>query len=308
MGLGICLAFALNGFEVTIIDMKERESEAYETVRENGKKEIQSNLRLLKRIGYLRTSPGKIFSKIFFSHEVNEENFSAPFVFEAVPEKPDLKIDLLKRISPYLQKDSIVASTTSTIHLETLKKGFQQPSKLLITHWLNPAFIIPLVEVAISEDTDPESVKRMTKVLTEIGKVPVVLKDSPGFIVPRIQALAMNEAVRLLEEGVASAEDIDTAIKTGFAFRLGVLGLLEFVDLGGLDILYYADNFLYSAFKSERFEKPKLVEEKMKMGEIGPRAGKGIYDYKDRDVRGLFEKRYRDLIKLLRFMKKNRLL
>ncbi len=178
----------------------------------------------------------------------------------------------------------------------------------MITHWLNPAFIIPLVEVAISEETDTTTVDRMKKVLKKIGKSPVVLKDSPGFIVPRIQALAMNEAVRIFEEGVASAEDIDAAIKTGFAFRLGALGLLEFVDLGGLDILYYADNFLQSAFQSERFQKPKLVEEKMKKGEIGPRTGKGIYDYEDVDVRALFEKRYKGLIKLLRFMKKNSLL
>jgi 3-hydroxybutyryl-CoA dehydrogenase len=118
----------------------------------------------------------------------------------------------------------------------------------------------------------------------------------------------MNEAVRIFEEGVATAEDIDAAIKTGFGFRLCVLGLLEFVDLGGLDILYYADDFLYSKFKSERFKKPKLVEEKMEKGEIGPRAGKGIYEYKNVNVRALFEKRYKDLIKLLHFMKENRLL
>jgi 3-hydroxybutyryl-CoA dehydrogenase len=202
----------------------------------------------------------------------------------------------------------ILASATSTIDLKTLKKGFIYPDKLLITHWLNPAFIIPLVEIAISDETHAASVDQMKKVLKRIGKVPVVLKDSPGFIVPRIQALAMNEAVRLFEEGVAKPEDIDTAIKAGFAFRLGVLGLLEFIDLGGLDILYYADDFLYSAFKSERFKKPKLVEEKMGKGEIGPRTGKGIYEYKNVDIRALFEKKYKDLIKLLRFMKKNRLL
>jgi 3-hydroxybutyryl-CoA dehydrogenase len=189
-----------------------------------------------------------------------------------------------------------------------LKDGFSYPDKLVITHWLNPAFIIPLVEIAISEGTDTRTIDQMKKVLKKIGKAPVVLKDSPGFIVPRIQALAMNEAVRILEEGVAPAEDIDAAIRTGFAFRLGVLGLLEFVDLGGLDILYYADDFLYSAFQSERFQKPKLVEEKMMKGEIGPRTGKGIYEYRNVDVRALFEKRYRDLIKLLKFMRKNALL
>jgi len=308
MGLGIALAFALKGFEVTILDAKERAAEAYETVLGNAKEEIHSNLKLLRKIGYLQTSPKTILSKISFSHRINEESFNVPIIFEAIPEKPNLKVGLFQKISPYISSDVILASATSTIDLKTLKKGFIYPDKLLITHWLNPAFIIPLVEIAISDETNAASVDQMKKVLKRIGKVPVVLKDSPGFIVPRIQALAMNEAVRLFEEGVAKPEDIDTAIKAGFAFRLGVLGLLEFIDLGGLDILYYADDFLYSAFKSERFKKPKLVEEKMGKGEIGPRTGKGIYEYKNVDIRALFEKKYKDLIKLLRFMKKNRLL
>ncbi len=308
MGLGIALAFALKGFKVTLFDGKERAAEDYEKVFRNAREEVRSNVRLLKRIGYLAASSRMILSRIFFSHELDRETFKVPFIFEAIPERPGIKLELFKKISPYVPANSILASATSTINLKTLRKGLSHPERLLITHWLNPAFIIPLVEVAISEETDARSVDRMKKVLKEIGKAPVVLKDSPGFIVPRIQALAMNEAVRLFEEGVASAEDIDAAIKTGFAFRLGVLGLLEFVDLGGLDILYYADDFLQSAFQSERFQKPRLVEEKMKKGEIGPRTGKGIYEYKDIDVRALFEKRYKGLIKLLKFMKKNSLL
>jgi len=308
MGLGIALAFALKGFKVTLFDGKERAAGDYARVSKNAKTEIHSNVRLLGRIGYQRASPKNILSRISFSHELNRENFNVPFIFEAIPEKPELKIELFRKISPYVHGASILASATSTINLETLKNGFPYPGRLLITHWLNPAFIIPLVEVAVSEETDTDAVDQMKKVLKRIGKAPVILKDSPGFIVPRIQALAMNEAVRIFEEGVASAEDIDAAIKTGFAFRLVVLGLLEFVDLGGLDILYYADDFLYSAFRSERFQKPRLVEEKMKKGEIGPRRGKGIYEYKDVDVRALFEKKYEGLIKLLKFMQKQSLL
>ena len=142
--------------------------------------------------------------------------------------------------------------------------------------------------------------KGMVGLLKGIGKTPVVLMDSPGFIIPRIQALAMNEAVRILEEGIASAEEIDTAIRYGFGFRLSVFGLLEFIDLGGLDILYYADRFLYSAYKSERFLAPRLVDEKMKKGETGPRAGKGIYTYDKDGVEAVFEKKYRGLVKVLK--------
>jgi len=308
MGVGIALAFALKGFHVTLIDAKERTEEAYGTLEKKVTKELQANVKLLKKIASLQVPPRRVLAHVAFSRELTSEHLNVPFVFEAIPEKPEWKIDLFRKISPLLGKKTLLASTTSTIDLKTLKAGVTSPKRLMITHWLNPAFIIPLVEVAVSKETDAESIKRMKTLLIRIGKVPVVLKDSPGFIVPRIQALAMNEAIRIYEEGVAPPEEIDRAIRTGFAFRLGVLGLLEFVDLGGLDILYYADEFLSSALGSGRFEKPKLVEEKMRKGEIGPRSGKGIFDYQGVDVRALFEKRYKALVKMLRFAKENRLL
>jgi 3-hydroxybutyryl-CoA dehydrogenase len=299
MGVGIALAFALHHFEVKLIDLKARSAEEYERVRKKAEQDVRSTLNFLRRIGRLKNSPEEIGSKISISHDLDKHHFEGSFIFEAIPERPDLKLALLRRISPCLRQDTIIASTTSTIDLKTLKAGFTHPAKLLITHWLNPAFIIPLVEIARTEETDADAVDRMKALLKRIGKVPVVLKDSPGFIIPRIQALAMNEATHLLEEGVATAEDIDTAIKYGLGFRLSVFGLLEFIDMGGLDILYYADEFLYSAFKNEKFKVPKLIEEKMKNGEVGPRTGKGIYDYDGIKVESLFEEKYEKLLKLL---------
>ncbi len=299
MGVGIALAFALHHFEVELIDLKPRSAEEYERVQKKAKKDIGSTLNFLRRIGHLKNSPEEIGSKISISHDLCKHHFNGGFVFEAIPERPDLKRALLETISPHLHQDTIIASTTSTIDLKTLKTGFTRPANLLITHWLNPAFIIPLVEIARTEETHADAVDRMKALLKGIGKVPVVLKDSPGFIIPRIQALAMNEAVHLLEEGVASAEDIDAAITYGLGFRLSVFGLLEFIDMGGLDILYYADKFLSSAFKDEKFKVPRLIEEKMKKGEVGPRAGKGIYDYDGGSVDSLFEEKYEKLLRLL---------
>src|SRR4030067_2481048 len=278
MGLGIGLAFAFKNAQVKIIDGKQRSFEEYGRVEKKGMEELYSNLKFLKKVGYLKGDLKRVISNISFSYGINKENLEGDFIFEAIPEKPDLKIELFKKISPYVHREAVLASTTSTININTLKKGFIHPDKLLITHWLNPAFIIPLVEIAFSSETDPRSIEHMKNLLKRIGKVPVVLKDSPGFIIPRIQAVAMNEAVRILEEGVATTEDIDRAIKTGFGFRLCAFGLLEFIDMGGLDILYYADDFLHSAFKSERFKVPKLIKEKMEKGETGPRTGKGIYE------------------------------
>jgi 3-hydroxybutyryl-CoA dehydrogenase len=302
MGLGIALTFALHQFHVGVVDGKARSCADYERVKKKARRELRSHLKFLQGLEYLDEPPEEVLSRVSFHGGLNPGVLEGACIFEAITERPDLKIDLLKRISPHVGRRTIVASTTSTIDLKTLKAGFAYPERLLITHWLNPAFIIPLVEISRTDETDPQVVQWMKRTLKKVGKKPVVLKDSPGFIIPRIQALAMNEAVRILEEGVATAGDIDQAIKYGFGFRLCVLGLLEFIDLGGLDILYYADKFLSSAFKGGRFKVPGLIEDKMKRGETGPRTGKGIYDYRGKKVDLLFRRKHRELIELLRKM------
>ncbi|HME43190.1 MAG TPA: 3-hydroxyacyl-CoA dehydrogenase NAD-binding domain-containing protein [Syntrophorhabdales bacterium] len=300
MGLGIALAFALARLPVRIVDVKERNDKERERMIARSREELTSTIKLLRRVKYSSLRPASVLSSVTFCSGITRENLAGDYIFEALPEKPELKIKLFRDISPLISRKAIVASATSTIDIKTMARGLSNPERLLITHWLNPAFIIPLVEIARADMTATGTVRSMSRLLKSIGKVPVVLKDSPGFIIPRIQAGAMNEAVRILEEGIASAEDIDIAIRYGFGFRLSVLGLLEFIDLGGLDILYYADRFLYSAYKAERFKAPKLIEDKMKRGETGPRAGKGIYEYRDRDTKSLFEKKYRDLIRVLK--------
>lgn len=300
MGLGIALAFALARVPVKIVDVKDRSKRERERMITRSREELTSTMKLLKKVKYTTLRPATVLSSLTFCTGITRENFAGDYIFEALPERPELKIKLFREISPLINPKAIVASATSTIDIKSMAKGLKNPERLLITHWLNPAFIIPLVEVARANMTAEGAVRRMTRLLKNIGKVPVVLRDSPGFIIPRIQAGAMNEAVRILEEGIASAEDIDIAIRYGFGFRLSVLGLLEFIDLGGLDILYYADRFLYSAYRSERFKAPRLIEEKMKRGETGPRAGKGIYEYHDRDTKSLFEKKYRALIRVLK--------
>ena len=177
-----------------------------------------------------------------------------------------------------------IASTTSTFDIEALAKFVTSPARFLNTHWLNPAFLVPLVEVSPGAGTDEAVLEGMEALLREAGKVPVRCKAAPGFIVPRIQALAMNEAARIVTEGVATAEAVDTALRTGFGPRFSVLGLLEFVDYGGGDILYYASNYLKDALDAPRFEPPQVIVDNMREGRIGARTGEGFYDWKGRDM------------------------
>src|SRR6185312_13394891 len=208
----------------------------------------------------------------------------ADIVFEGVPEVVELKREILRVASKLVAPDTIIASTTSTILVDDLSGAIEHPNRFLNVHWLNPAFLIPLVEISPGKLTSPEIIARVKTLLEGIGKVPVVCAATPGFIVPRIQALAMNEAARMVEEGVASAEEIDKAIRYGFGFRYAVLGLLEFIDWGGGDILYYASRYLEGALGSDRYAAPAIVERNMQEGRLGFASRRGFLDYSNLDL------------------------
>ena len=158
---------------------------------------------------------------------------------------------------------------------------------------------MPLVELSPGARTDPVVTARLKALLEGIGKVPVVCAPRPGYIVPRIQALAMNEAARMVEEGVASPEEIDKAIKYGFGFRFAVLGMLEFIDWGGGDILYYASRYLTKALDSERYAAPEIVERNIKEGRIGLRTGQGFLDYENVDLDAYRRERLKSFVAML---------
>ena len=208
----------------------------------------------------------------------------AAIVFEGVPEVVDLKREVLAAASKLVGPDVIIASTTSTILVDDISSAVEHPRRFLNVHWLNPAYLIPLVELSPGAATDPAITERVKALLEGIGKVPVVCAATPGYIVPRIQALAMNEAARMVEEGVASAEDIDKAIKYGFGFRYATMGLLEFIDWGGGDILYYASRYLEGALHSDRYRAPEVISRNMQEGRIGMRTGAGFLDYAGKDI------------------------
>ena len=176
-----------------------------------------------------------------------------------------------------------MASTTSTFLVTELAALTAHPERFLNAHWLNPASLIPLVEVSRGPATRDAAADQLLDLLRMAGKTPVMCAPSAGYIVPRIQALAMNEAARMVEEGVASAEDIDTAVRLGFGLRFSVLGLLEFIDWGGGDILYYASRYLASAL-DPRFAAPDVIARNMEQGRNGLRDGQGFYDYAGVDV------------------------
>jgi 3-hydroxybutyryl-CoA dehydrogenase len=159
-----------------------------------------------------------------------------------------------------------------------------------------------LVEVSPGAETTEETVAAFMALLERIGKVPVKCAPTPGFIVPRIQAMVMNEVARMVDEGVATAEEIDRATRVGFGLRFAILGLVEFIDWGGLDILYYASRYMTEATGSDRFSSPPVVDRLMSEGKIGPKTGQGFYDYREMDVAAYQRETLGRLVGLLNHM------
>lgn len=303
MGRGLAVVFALAGHRVALVDLKPRGDTA--TYLDTARDEIRSTLEMLVACGMIGADQvDRIAERVAYvaQPDAAAELGRADVIFEGVPETLDAKRDAFAFISGAARPDAIVASTTSTILSDELQGMVSPPERFLNAHWLNPAFLVPLVELSPGAQTDPAVTERLKALLEGIGKVPVVMKASPGFIVPRIQALAMNEAARIYEEGVASAEDIDKATKYGLGFRFAILGMLEFIDWGGGDILHHASRYMADATGQDRFEAPEIIGRNMAEGRIGLRTGQGFLNYDGMDVPAYQRERLAAFVAMLKHM------
>jgi 3-hydroxybutyryl-CoA dehydrogenase len=301
MARGIAVVFAYAGHPVTMVDVKPRQDAAFAATSAEATAEVGSTLATLADFGLF--APAAVAGILARVRVVPEKAAAASLaeaavIFEAVPEVLELKRQVLARLS-VLAANPIIASTTSTILVDELASAVARPQRFLNAHWLNPAFLVPLVELSPGRRTEGGITERLQALLQGIGKVPVICAAKPGYIVPRIQALAMNEAARLVEEGVASAEDIDKAVKYGFGVRFAILGMLEFIDWGGGDILYYASRYLAGALDNERYTAPQIVEDNMRDGRIGLRTGKGFMRYEGLDLEAYRRQRLKAFVELL---------
>lgn len=283
MGRGIGHVFAYAGYRVDIIDFKPRSHDLREAVLS----EIGGNLRLLGGLGLVsEAQQATILERIRVVRfeDAPAALAAADVVFEGVTETREAKHDAFARACAHLRPDAIIASTTSSMLADSLAGLVTHPGRFINAHFLNPAYLIPLVEVSPAKTTDPATFEKLKTLLESAGKVVVRCAPSPGYIVPRLQAAAMNEAARLVEEGVATPEDIDKAVRAGFGPRYTAMGLCEFIDYGGLDILYYASSSMAKALDAPRYEPPALIKQLMDEGKRGAREGQGLYDWRGRDL------------------------
>lgn len=287
MGRGMAIAFAYAGMGVNLIDLKPRSDAAWQQLADEATAELRGSLALLAQLGAVPADAVERIAarvRLVRESEANAALAAAEVVFEGVPETLEAKREAFARVCAAAPADAILASTTSTILVTDLVPLVTHPERLINAHWLNPAYVIPLVELSVHPGTAPAVRERLRTLLEGIGKVTVECGPAPGYIVPRLQALIMNEAARMVAEGVATPEDIDKATRYGLGLRFAAIGVVEFIDFGGNDILYHASRYLSRTLSAERYTAPAVVDTMMAEGRNGLKSGQGFYDYRGIDV------------------------
>lgn len=273
MGAGIANLAALNGFNVVLRDIEERYLEGalaridqfMSKSVERGKMTEDQKQQTLARI--------ETTTKL-------EELKDVDVVIEAVIEDLELKKDVFSQLDEIVREDVIVATNTSSMSITEIAAATRRPDRVAGMHFFNPAQLMKLVEVVRGFETSDETVSTLKALSEQLKKEVVeVKKDTPGFIVNRIMVPQFIEAIRLLEEGVASAEDIDKAVKFGLNYPMGPF---ELQDYAGVDIGYYVMEYFSNEFNDSRFAPPLLMKQMMRAGRLGKKSGAGFYDYEDK--------------------------
>ena len=292
MGRGIAIAFAYAGHRVSLIDLRQRTDQAWDRLADEARGEIEASLSGLAALGMFAPALVPAIAarvELVRADAAPRALAAAELVFEGVPETLEAKREAFAVINAHCPEDAILTSTTSSILVTQIAQFVHRPERFLNIHWLNPAYVIPVVELSRHPGTDPAVLERAKTLMEEIGKLPVVCGPTPGYIVPRLQALVMNEAARMIEEGAATAEEIDKATRYGLGLRFAALGVVEFIDFGGADILHHASREMSASIDAARYQAPAILERMIGDGRLGLKSGGGFYDYAGRDVRA-----YRD--------------
>ncbi len=278
MGHGIAQEFAVAGYEVHLCDR----SEEY---IQKAIKSIQENLQRLTSLGFVDGEQAKsALTRIHTTTLVKEAVEDVDVVIEAVYEDLTLKQRIFQDLDKLCAAHTILASNTSTLSPSELASVTQRPGKVLVTHYFNPPYLIPLVEIVRGQKTSDETVTTICALLEKVGKRPVIVqKEVPGFIANRLQVALLREALWLVERGVASAQDVDTVIKTSFGRRWAVAGVFEVFEIAGWDLLSSIASEIVPDLASSRDE-PPVLGERVKRGELGVKSGKGFYEWTPESV------------------------
>jgi 3-hydroxybutyryl-CoA dehydrogenase len=271
MGSGIAQVTAQSGFPTVVREVSAE-------LVEKGLKGIEKNLtRLVEKGAITEAQKGEVRGRLKGTTSLNELR-ECDLIIEAIIEQLPAKRELFGALDSICRPSTIFASNTSSLTIIEMATATKRPQRFVGLHFFNPVPVMKLVEVVQSIATDPAVYEEVLGFAGKLGKTPVRAKDATGFIVNRLLVPYLLDAVRALEEGAGSIEDIDNSMKLGCGYPMGPFTLLDFV---GLDTTYYIANIMFDEFKEKRFASPPLLRRMVLAGWNGRKAGRGFYDYSD---------------------------
>lgn len=272
MGHGIAQVAAQAGYTVALVDTQQE-------YVDRGLERITANLDDGVRRGKVtEAARAETLARLGGHTSVANAARDARLCIEAVPEKMALKLDVFRALDDAAPADALLATNTSSLSITELQRATARPERVLGLHFFNPVHINRLVELVRGADTAEDVVRRGLEFVARIGKDPVVVNDSPGFATSRLGVLLGLEAMRMVEEGVASAADIDKAMELGYRHPMGPLRL---TDLVGLDVRLDIARYLHDKLGQPQFRPPRILEQMVAEGHLGKKSGRGFYEWKD---------------------------
>jgi len=277
MGRGIAHAAALGGYRTVLQDILPNALRQAES-------EIRANLDKAVEIGKIAANEANAaFARLQYAGSVEEAARQADLVIEAVPEEMESKIEIFTLLDKICRPTTILASNTSSLSLTEIAGVTYRAKKIVGMHFFNPVHKMKLLEIVRALETDDDTVATAADVGTRMRKEVVVIKESPGFVTSRINAMIGNEAFYMLQEGVASAEDIDKALKLGLNHPMGPF---ELVDLVGLDTRLHILEYLHNTL-GEKFRPAPLLVQYVKAGRLGRKSGRGVFEYPEQAAKAV---------------------
>ena len=295
MGGGIAQSFALAGFDVALAD-------ADPALTERSLDRLLREGAVFEGAGLFPPGSTEVLrQRLRAAASLETAVAGADFVEEAVPEVPEVKLEVLARIDAAAPAGAIVGSNTSTIPVARLATAFRDPSRFMTVHFSNPAPFIPGVELVAGEATDPAVVEVVQALLVRLGRRSAQVADVPGFVLNRLQFVLLKEAIAVVEEGIATPADVDTVVSTTFGFRLPFFGPFGIADMAGLDTYVRGFGVLEEGL-GERFSAPELLTDVVDAGRHGTKNGGGFYDLGPEQLEALIAYRDRAYVAMTRLL------
>lgn len=273
MGLGVAEAFAAAGVSVCIVD-------ATPELTQKAKERLVERARGHEEVGLLAGKAVDRVEAVEIGEDIADAIHGANLIFEAIPENLELKHETFAAISDAAAPEAVIASNTSSLPIDGLAKFVKRAERFLGLHWFNPPEWTPGVEVILSSETDREVAERMVGFLLSIGKRPVIVKSSLGFVANRIQMALFREALSCGKEGLATPQEVDEVVRSCFGFRLPFFGPFQIADMAGLDVYVNVFETLESGL-GERFHPPEILRDMVEQGHTGTKSGEGFFEYSD---------------------------